>query len=137
MQQRDYILNEARKLALLLAKLMGLKAADNEEEYHRYFNELLQHEYNTELETLLQINDTDFRDTIDKAEYSAEKLNMLGQMLYMFAEPFKATEQTAAILQKVLAIYNLLETKYHVESFDNLTRRNAIYSFFKTNYERT
>ena len=136
MQQRDYILNEARKLALLLAKLLGLKAEDKEEEYRKYFNEILQDEYNAELEALLQLNDTDFNDTLDKANYSAEKLNMLSQMLYMFAEPFEATDETASLLQKVLAIYDLLETKYHFESFDNLTKRNAIYSFFKTNYEQ-
>ena len=136
MQQRDYILNEARKLALLLAKLLGLKTEDKEEEYRKYFNEILQDEYNAELEALLQLNHTDFNDTLDKANYSAEKLNMLSQMLYMFAEPFEATDKTASLLQKVLAIYDLLETKYHFESFDNLTKRNAIYGFFKIYHEQ-
>ena len=136
MQQRDYILNEARKLALLLAKLLGLKTEDKEEEYRKYFNAILQDEYNAELEALLQLNDTDFNDTLDKANYSTEKLNMLSQMLYMFAEPFEATDETASLLQKVLAIYDLLETKYHFESFDNLTKRNAIYGFFKIYHEQ-
>ncbi|MDB5062905.1 MAG: hypothetical protein JWP67_2748 [Mucilaginibacter sp.] len=36
MQQRDYILNEARKLALILARLMGLKVAGKEEDYLQY-----------------------------------------------------------------------------------------------------
>jgi endonuclease III len=135
MQQRDYILNEARKLAFLLAKLLGLKAEDNEAEYKQYFNELLQDEYNTELNALLQLSEPEFSQTLDKANYSADKLNMLSQMLYMFAEPFEGTDETFSILKKVLVIFHLLETKYGYESFDNLTKRNTIYSFFKNNYD--
>jgi hypothetical protein len=55
MQQRDYILNEARKLALILARLMGLKVEGKEEDYLQYFNSTLQEEYNTELEGLLNL----------------------------------------------------------------------------------
>jgi hypothetical protein len=126
MYQRDYILTEARKMALLIAKLMGLKTEDNEEEYMQYFNEILHDEYNTELNNLLLAN----------AGYSAEKLNALSQMLYVFAEPFNADEETASVLNKVLLIFDVLEQKHHYESFDNLNKRNQIYSFFKNNYER-
>jgi hypothetical protein len=41
MFQRDYIMNEARKFALMLAKLLGLKAESEYEEYSKYFNEVL------------------------------------------------------------------------------------------------
>jgi capsule polysaccharide export protein KpsE/RkpR len=137
MQQRDYILNEARKLALILARLMGLKVEGREEDYLQYFNSTLQDEYSTELEGLLNLPDEVFTDELKKANYSSEKLNALGQMLYMFAEPFEANEDTAAILKKVMIIFDLLETQHHFESFENLNKRNAIYSFFNTNYERT
>jgi endonuclease III len=136
MYQRDYILTEARKMALLIAKLMGLKTEDNEEEYMQYFNEILHDEYNTELNNLLQANDADFKALLANAGYSAEKLNALSQMLYVFAEPFNADEETASVLNKVLLIFDVLEQKHHYESFDNLNKRNQIYSFFKNNYER-
>ncbi|OOQ57696.1 hypothetical protein [Mucilaginibacter pedocola] len=136
MYQRDYLLNEARKMALLLAKLMGLKAEEKEEEYRQYFNEVLQDEYNHELDTLLQADTEKFKNLLLSANYSSEKLNALSQMLYVFAEPFKADEETAAILNKVLVIFDVLESEHHYESFDNLTKRNHIYGFFKNNYGR-
>jgi hypothetical protein len=52
MFQRDFIMNEARKFALILAKLLGLKAEGEYEEYLKYFNEVLQDEYNAELDEL-------------------------------------------------------------------------------------
>jgi hypothetical protein len=133
--QHDYILNETRKMALLLAKLFGLKAESNEEEYRQYLNTVLQDEYNAELDELLQTSETDFVSMLKTRAYSAEKLNALSQMLYVFAEPFNADEETAAILNKVLAIFDRLEEEHHYESFDNLNKRNHILRFFKNNYE--
>jgi hypothetical protein len=135
MFQRDYLMNEARKFALLLAKLMGLKTEGQHEGYLKYFNDVLQDEYNAELEELLKLDEEDFKTRFANA-YSPEKLNALSQMLYVFAEPFEVTDDTESILKKVLAIFDLLETEHHYESFDNITKRNIIYSFFKNNYER-
>jgi hypothetical protein len=134
--QHDYILNETRKMALLLAKLFGLKAESNEEEYRQYFNTVLQDEYNAELDELLRISDADFNSMLIAKAYSAEKLNALSQMLYVFAEPFNSDEETAAILKKVLNIFAVLEKEKHYESFDNLNKRNHILRFFKNNYGR-
>ena len=133
--QHDYILNETRKMALLLAKLFGLKAESNDEEFRQYLNTVLQDEYNAELDELLQASETDFVSMLKTRAYSAEKLNALSQMLYVFAEPFKADEETAAILNKVLAIFDRLEEEHPYESFDNLNKRNHILRFFKNNYE--
>lgn len=136
MFQRDYLMNEARKFALLLAKLMGLKTEGQHEEYFKYFNDVLQDEYNAELEELLKLDEEDFKTRLIDAGYSSEKLNALSQMLYVFAEPFEVTEETEAILKKVITIFDLLETEHHYESFDNISKRNTIYNFFKTNHER-
>jgi hypothetical protein len=136
MFQRDFLMNEARKFALLLAKLMGLKADGRHEEYVNYFNDILQDEYNAELEALLKLSEHDFTDTLSNADYSTEKLNALSQMLYVFAEPFNNDDETAGILNKVLIIFNLLETQHHYESFDNITKRNNIYNYFKNTHDR-
>lgn len=136
MPQTDYLLNETRKMALLIAKLMGLKIESNNEEYLQYFNEILQDEYNAELDNLLKLNDADFKAMLAAAAYSEEKLNALSQMLYMFAEPFNSDEETASVLNKVLMIFDALEQEHHYESFDNLNKRNHIYSFFKNTYGR-
>jgi ABC-type transport system involved in cytochrome c biogenesis ATPase subunit len=137
MFQRDYIMNEARKFALMLAKLLGLKAESEYEEYLKYFNEVLDEEYNAELEELLKLDEEGFKKRLIDAGYSSEKLNALGQMLYVFAEPFIADKETSALLKKVMVIFDLLETEHHYESFDNITKRNVIYQYFNNNYERT
>ncbi|AMR31170.1 hypothetical protein A0256_06890 [Mucilaginibacter sp. PAMC 26640] len=133
--QRDYILNETRKIALMLAKLMGLKTEESNEEFQQYFNEVLHDEYQTELAELLELSENEFAEKISTAKYSSEKLNALSQMLYVFAEPFTINDHTALLLKKVLILFNLLESEHHYESFDNLSKRNKIYSFFKNNYD--
>ena len=136
MFQRDFLMNEARKFALLLARLMGLKADGQHVEYVKYFNDILQDEYNAELEALLKLSEQDFTDTLNKANYTTEKLNALSWMFYVFAEPFNNDDETADILNKVLIIFNLLETQHHYESFDNITKRNNIYNYFKNTHDR-
>nr|WP_157536112.1 hypothetical protein [Mucilaginibacter sp. L294] len=136
MFQRDFIMNEARKFALILAKLLGLKVEGEYESYLKYFNEVLDEEYNAELEELLKLDKAAFKKRLIDAGYSAEKLNALGQMLYVFAEPFTADEETSALLKKVMVIFDLLETEHHYESFDNITKRNVIHQYFNNNYER-
>src|SRR5471030_171941 len=126
MYQRDYLLTETRKLAQLLAKLMGLKVEGDHREYVRQFNDVLQDEYNIELEKLIELNGDELMTCLNSAGYSAEKLNALAQMLYVFTEPFKLDDQTELILRKVLIIFDLLEQHHHYQSFENIDKRNII-----------
>ena len=132
MFQNDYMLNEVRKFAELLARLLGLKADGKHEEYNDQFNEILQKEYDTEIETLLTLDVESFIDTLKQAAYSTEKLNALSQLLYVFAQPFKADEETVLILKKVLCIFDLLENEHHYQSFENIDKRKTIYHYFNT-----
>jgi hypothetical protein len=136
MLQRDFLMNEARKFALILAKLMGLKIEGSSEEFQHFFNDILYQEYNLELNELLDLDEDKFKKRLVDASYTSEKLNALSQMFYVFAEPFKADSETSTLLKKVLAIFDLLETDHHYESFDNLSKRQAIYNYFNANYER-
>ena len=137
MFQRDFVMNEARKFALLLAKLLGFKTEGEYEDYLKYFNEVLEEEYSAELNELLNLDEQAFRQKLVQAAYSAEKLNALSQMLYVFAEPFNNDNETQTLLKKVMVIMELLEIQHHYESFDNITKRNAIYQYFNTNYDRS
>jgi hypothetical protein len=137
MYQRDYILNEARKFAQLLAKLMGLKTEGQHEEFTKKFDEALQAEYDLELEELLGLSEADFKARLLSTDYSAEKLNALSQLLYVFADPFPATEETALLLKKVLAIFDILEQKHHFDSFENVEKRNNIYRVLNTIHEQS
>lgn len=133
--QRDYMLNEARKFALLLAKLLGLKTEGLVDEYSEAFNNILKEEYSIELAKLVDLSEDQLKQLLTEQDYSPEKLNALGQMLYVFAEPFEKNESTALLLKKVLLIFDCLETKHHYQSLDNITKQRHIYQFFKDNYE--
>lgn len=127
MYQQDYLLTEARKLAQLLAKLMGLKAEGEYDEYIQQFNNALQDEYNVELEKLLDLNEAEFIIFLNSAGYSAEKLHALTQMLYVFAQPLKIDNETGLTLRKILIIFDLLEQQHRQLSFENIEKRNIIY----------
>ena len=135
MYTRDIVVDELRKTALIIAKLLGLKAGGNQQEFAQEFNKSLLKEYNIELENLLALNLEEFNDLIKSERFSAEKLNALGQLLNVFAEPFKQDEETQLLLKKMLAIFDILEEKYHYQSFDNITKRKIIYKYFNTIYE--
>jgi endonuclease III len=124
------VIDEMRKMALIIAKLLGLKAAGKETEFVQEVNGLMLKEYNTDLETLLGLNEEDFEGLINSDSYSSEKLNALSQVLYMFAEPFNHDEATQLLLKKVMLIFDVLEEKHHYQSFDNITKRNTIYKYF-------
>ncbi len=130
MYRRDMVVDEARRMALIIAKLLGLKAAGDYKAYKTEFDNVLESEYNTELENLLALNPQEFDELIKSEKYSSEKLNALSQMLYVFAQPFEQNEETKILLNKVMAIFDVLEEKYHFQSFDNLTKRNAIFRYF-------
>lgn len=127
---RDMIVDEMRKTALIIAKLLGLKLAGKETEFVQEVNGLMLNEYDTDLETLLSLNEESFREFINSDRYSSENLNALSQVLYMFAEPFKHDEATQLLLKKVMLIFDVLEEKHHYQSFDNISKRNAIYKYF-------
>jgi len=132
---RDYILNEIEKLALVIARLMGLKTAGKDDEFIRLADSTLLHEYNIHLEELLELTTEGFERTLERENYSADKLDALAQLLFLHSEPLAANPETLLSLQKVLIIFDLLEQKYHRQSFENITKRNRIYEFMNNNYE--
>lgn len=137
MYEQDYLMNEARKFARLLARLMGLKADGDYKEYTKEFDAILQKEYHTELEFLLGLTEEAFKTHILNANYSPEKINALSQMLYVFAEPFNQTDDTKLLLKKVLALFDILGEKGHFDTFENIEKRKAIHRYFITANERS
>jgi hypothetical protein len=130
MFQHDLLLNEARKFAEMLARLIGLKASGEIAEFNQQAENILQNEYDTSVELLINLPEDDFRVQLQKLNYSNEKLNALGQLLYVFAEPFNDDVETASLLKKVLIIFDVLEQQYHFQTFDNIARQHNIHEYF-------
>jgi hypothetical protein len=114
----------------LLARLIGLKAVGEITEFNQQAEDLLQKEYDTSVELLISLPEDDFRVQLQKLNYSKEKLNALGQLLYVFAEPFNNDVETASLLKKVLIIFEVLEQQCHFQTFDNIGRQHNIHEYF-------
>ncbi|HEY8783189.1 MAG TPA: hypothetical protein VIM16_16300 [Mucilaginibacter sp.] len=129
MFRKDYLLNDVEKLTLVIARLIGLKADGKVDEFIHLADSTLLNEYNTPLKELLELTIEDFTLKLEKDNYSADKLDALAQLLYLQAEPFSVSPEILSILKKVLIIFDILEQKYHRQSFENINKRNFIYRF--------
>jgi len=133
MYKESFIDNEIRKLALILARLMGLKADGKADEFVHLADSTLLSEYNIDWDELPGMPLNDFEALLQNSNYSADKLDELAQLLYLRAEPFDASGKTLACLQKVLLIFNILEKKYHGQSLGNINKRNFINQYLHNN----
>ncbi len=132
---RDMIVDETRKIAFIIAKLMGIKLQGTQQEFAAEFEKVLKEEYDTELEVLINLSEEEFKGLVNSGRYNSEKLNALSQLLYVFAEPFDNDAETKLLLKKVMIIFDVLEQKHRFQSFDNISKRNTIYRFFDNNHE--
>jgi hypothetical protein len=133
--QKDIILKEIEKIVYSITRLAGFKDAANPEAFIQHADQLLQDEYDLKLPALLELSIEDFELLLDERNYSADKLDALAQLLYMYYEPFVANDETLAALQKIISIFNRLEKDHHRTSFENINKRNTIYQFLQNNYE--
>jgi hypothetical protein len=135
MFRKDHILTEIEKLALVIARLMGLKTDGKADEFIHLVDSTLLSEYNISLAELLELPIEDLQIKLQNENYSADKLDALAQLLYLQGEPFEVNPQTLLTLNKVLLIFDLLEQKYHRQSFENINKRKSINQFLDNNYE--
>lgn len=127
---RDLVVDEINATARIIAKIFGIKASRTQQEFKKEFDKVLPNQDYTELAGVMALSEDDFKVLINSDQYSSDKLNALSQILYVFAEPFKDDEATHLLLKKVMLIFDVLEEKYRFQTFDNISKRNAIYKYF-------
>jgi hypothetical protein len=130
MIKRDFILNETERLALIIARLMGLKADNKRDEYTHLSDQTLLNEYGIDLKSLNQLKIEEFKKLIN-GNYSAARLEALAQLLYMSYDSIAVSSCTQQTLQKVLVVFDLLERKYHRQSLENVNKRELIEQILK------
>lgn len=126
MLNRDLILAEVQKLALVLARLAGLKEDGKQAEFSQLAEDTALKEYNIGWDELLTMPPADFEAWVSQQSISADKLDSLAQLLYLHSEPSNTTPDCVQNLRKILLIYDLLEQKHHRQSLDNINRREQI-----------
>ena|SRR6185312_8703604 len=131
MLRRDILLAEVEKLALILARLVGLKQEGKQAEFTQIAEDTALKEYDIALEELLNMPLPDFEAWLPQQAISADKLDALAHLLYLHSEPFNV--ETIPGIRKILLIYDLLEQKHHRQSLDNINRRKQIERFMVNN----
>lgn len=135
MYQKDFILNEAERLARLIAKLLGLKSqAGHEEEAEQLYQHALVDEFGLTEEEMLMSTPESFKQWLQYKSFNAAKLDALAQLIYHDNEPFATNTEALTQLQKVLVIYDMLEQQHHQQSFDNLNKRNIIQQYIQQHH---
>ncbi|MBC8053979.1 MAG: hypothetical protein H7Y13_13010 [Sphingobacteriaceae bacterium] len=129
MIRKDFIEAEIQKLAQVIAKIIGLKNQGNLDEALQVSQQTLAENFGFDQEFLEKSSVEEFETELRGKNHSAEKLNMLAQLLFESAHPFQDTEECVALAHKVALILNLLETEHHQQSFENLSRREMIDNF--------
>jgi len=132
MYQKDFILNEAERLARLIAKLLGLKSqAGNDDEAEHLYQHALVDEFGLTREEMLSSAPESFKQWLQYKSFNAVKLDALAQLIYHDCEPLAANTETLTQLKKVLVIFDMLEQQHHQQSFDNLSKRNIIQQYIQ------
>lgn len=120
-------------MALVLARLMGLKTESQLIEFTQLADDTLCKEYGITTDELINMPLNDFETWLLNSGHSADKLDALAKILYLRTEPLTTGDETLLTLQKVLHIFDVLEQKHHRQSFENISKRKYINSFINSN----
>jgi len=129
MIRKDFIEAEIQKLAQVLARIIGLKNDGHLDEATELANQTIADEFSLSRDFLETSSVEDFGEWLNTKNYSPEKLNLLGSLLFESVYPFNETEETLQVLHKTALVLNRLETEYHQQSLENLHRRDQIDKF--------
>ena len=120
---------EIQKISQVLARIMGLKNETNYDEAEELIHSTLRSDFGIDPDQLEHISVAEFDALVKSLNFSPEKLDLLGQFLFESVHPFEDIPETDNILHKVLLIFKILEEEHHIQSFDNLNRRDMIDKF--------
>lgn len=131
MYRRDLLTAEIQRLTEVLAKIMGLKLAGQQQEAENLLQQLLQKEYNFPSAGLLDGSEDAFAEFLEQQDFPADKLDVLSQLLYAGFDPASADAANISLAEKLQMIYHLLETRHHVIHLVNLDRQKHIQHYLK------
>ena len=120
---------EIKKLAQVLARILGLKNDNKLDEAEELLTSTVEENFGLSIDDLTAISIQDFETILKNKNYPSEKLDILGQFLFESVYPFEDIPETDTTLHKVLLIFRLLEEEHHIQSFDNLAKREMIDKF--------
>lgn len=129
MLRKDSLLLQIQQLTQVLAKIMGLKKQGDVEQANALTKTTLLSNFELDIETFENTTDEDSIILLKRRNYSPEKLDMLIKLVYEYAIPFNSSQHTIQILKKIVLMLDILEKEHHIQSFENIDKRNTINRF--------
>ncbi len=129
MLRKDFVQFEIEKIGLIIARILGLKKEGIAQEAQELAHRTLSAEFGLEEADLNDLPVETFEEQLKTMAFSADKLDLLAQLIFESAHPFEDLDWVRNRLHKVLAIYHLLEHGHHTQSLTNLARREMIDRF--------
>ena len=126
MFKRDFLQGEIQKLAEVLAKIIQYKRDEKFEESDELSRDTVSENFGLAWDDLVALPTDQFEKLVREKSFDPAKLDLLGQLLFESVHPFEEVEETDRILHKVLFIFRITEEEHHIQSFDNLSRRQSI-----------
>ncbi|RZK49854.1 MAG: hypothetical protein EOO99_03640 [Pedobacter sp.] len=124
MIRKDLLSAEIEKLALVLAKIMGLKLEGKLQEAEQIFNQTLKEYFQLDPEILNSFNLDAFESWLANTSLGPEKLDALSE--YLFYELGLNPERNAQIAAKLNLLYQELSTKHKIVHLVNFHRQEIL-----------
>lgn len=111
---------------------MGLKAEGKTEELNILAENTLKEELDLRDDAYATGFPEDYESQLITKNYSADKLELLAKILLESADSSENSSNREYKYRQVLAIYNIIEKVYHIQSLQNLTNRSEIEKLLST-----
>lgn len=129
MYRKDLITAEIEKLALVLARIMGLKVELRLKEAEDLFNETLLNSFGLERSLLLNADIGPFSDWLETSQLNAEQLNSLGDFLFSDLDFEQNPIKAQLFAQKLNLVYQCLADKHQTVHLINMGRQKYIQQY--------
>ncbi|MCY1521828.1 hypothetical protein D9M68_566600 [compost metagenome] len=127
MYKRDLMKAEIERLALVLAKIMGLKVEQKFEESQRLFDDTMKGSFDLPAEIVTGIAIEPFKEWLEESSLSAAKLDSLSE--FLFYELGTSPQRNAVIAPKLNLIYQVLAEKHKLVHLVNFHRQEIIQQY--------
>lgn len=125
---------EIKKLSEALARILGLKKDGETVEADRQLQEFLETEFGLTYKDLAQMDEPVFIGFLKQAQFSAEKLEVLSQLIYSLFNPNERDEENQVLALKLKLIYGILVTEHRIINMVNLDRENLVKKYLSTSF---
>lgn len=132
MLKRDSLTAQMQQLSHTLAKVKRLIVEGEIVEADDTIESILIDYYGTTVDELVKMPTVALEQSIHKQQFAPEELTRLADFIDLRAQSSTDFAVQRALWERVICLYDVLETTHHTVSFDHILRRTAIQQLLHT-----